>query len=78
MGAGKTIATLTEANGKIGATFQDISITANQVSDFATAIGNAGYIKNISINGTSGTSFTKIAKTVKVNNGTAIAANDSG
>ena len=78
MGAGKTIATLTETNGKIGATFQDISITASQVSNFATAIGNAGYIKNISINGTSGTSFTKIAKTVKVNNGTAVAANDSG
>jgi len=34
MGAGKTIATLTETDGKIAATFQDISITKSQVSDF--------------------------------------------
>lgn len=33
MGAGKTIATLTETDGKIAATFQDISITSSQVSD---------------------------------------------
>ena len=33
-GAGKTLKTLTEADGKIAATFQDISITASQVSDF--------------------------------------------
>mgnify|MGYP004579250403 CR=1 FL=1 len=33
-GAGKTLKTLTETNGKIAATFQDISITASQVSDF--------------------------------------------
>ena len=36
-GAGKTLKTLTETNGKIAATFQDISIKASQVSDFATA-----------------------------------------
>ena len=36
MGAGKTIKTLTETDGKIAATFQDISITHNQVSDFDT------------------------------------------
>lgn len=33
MGAGKTIATLTETDGKIAATFQEISITSSQVSD---------------------------------------------
>lgn len=36
-GAGKTLKSLTETDGKIAATFQDISITASQVSDFATA-----------------------------------------
>jgi len=36
MGAGKTIATLTETDGKIAASFQDISITASQISDGAT------------------------------------------
>lgn len=39
-GAGKTLATLTETNGKIGATFQDISITKSQVSDFSHTHGN--------------------------------------
>lgn len=33
-GAGKTLATLTETDGKIAATFQDISITESQISDF--------------------------------------------
>lgn len=33
-GAGKTLKTLTETDGKIAATFQDISIPAAQVSDF--------------------------------------------
>lgn len=36
MGAGKTIATLTEVDGKIAATFQNISITKSQVSDFGS------------------------------------------
>lgn len=36
-GVGKTLKTLTETNGKIAATFQDISITASHVSDFTTA-----------------------------------------
>lgn len=36
MGAGKTILTLTETDGKVAATFQDISITASQISDGAT------------------------------------------
>ena len=39
-GAGKTLATLTEADGKISATFQNISITKSQVSDFSHAHGN--------------------------------------
>ena len=39
-GAGKTLATLTETDGKISATFQDISITKSQVSDFSHAHGN--------------------------------------
>ena len=34
MGAGKTIKTLTETDGKIAATFQDISIKKSQISDF--------------------------------------------
>lgn len=35
-GAGKTLASLTETDGKIAATFQSISITKSQVSDFPT------------------------------------------
>lgn len=34
MGAGKTIATLTETDGKIEAEFQDIAITKSQITDF--------------------------------------------
>ena len=37
-GAGKTLKTLTETDGKIAATFQDISITASHVSDFNTKV----------------------------------------
>lgn len=33
-GAGKTLKTLTETDGKIAATFQDISITTSQITDF--------------------------------------------
>jgi hypothetical protein len=39
-GAGKTLATLTETDGKIAATFQNISITKSQVSDFSHSHGN--------------------------------------
>jgi hypothetical protein len=39
-GTGKTLATLKEENGKISATFQNISITKSQVSDFGHAHGN--------------------------------------
>ncbi len=41
LGAGKTLASLTETNGIIAATFQDITITADQISDLATAIASA-------------------------------------
>jgi hypothetical protein len=37
-GAGKTLATLSEADGKISATFQDIEITTSQISDLSTAL----------------------------------------
>lgn len=36
MGVGKTLASLTETDGKIAATFQNISITKSQISDFPT------------------------------------------
>lgn len=123
--AGKTLTAFSQTDGKISATFGNISITKSQVSDIpshivsgvtyennaikvstdggtaaaivsvtdnasATALSdsdtnlvtarsvvNAGYIKNISINGTSGTSFTNIAKSVKVNNSAAVAADAS-
>lgn len=49
-GAGKTLATLSETDGKISATFQDISITKSQVSDFPTDMTPSshthGYITN--------------------------------
>ena len=35
--AGKTVANITEADGKVGATFQDISILSSQISDRGTA-----------------------------------------
>ena len=37
-GAGKTLATLKEEDGKISATFQDISITESQIKDFGTYV----------------------------------------
>ena len=39
-GAGKTLATLTETDGKIAATFQNILISKSQVSDFSHTHGN--------------------------------------
>ena len=38
MGAGKTLESLTETDGKIAATFQDITITKSQVSDFPSSM----------------------------------------
>ena len=40
--AGKTIATIDEASGKVSATFQDISILSSQVSDKSDAINSSG------------------------------------
>lgn len=40
MGAGKTVASLTEADGKIAATFQNIAIAESQVTDLMTDLGN--------------------------------------
>lgn len=37
-GQGKTLTALTQTNGKVSATFSDISITASQVSDFNTKV----------------------------------------
>ena len=52
-GAGKTLKTLTETNGKIAATFQDISITKSQVTDFPTNISaftnDSGYITSADV-----------------------------
>lgn len=59
-GAGKTLASLTETDGKIAATFQNISITKSQVSDFPTTwaldnITGADDLKAIeALTGTSG------------------------
>lgn len=47
-GAGKTLSTLTETDGKISATFQDISIGVSQITDFpsipSVATGSAGQV----------------------------------
>lgn len=39
-GAGKTLTALTQTNGKVSATFDNISITHSQVSDFTNAVEN--------------------------------------
>ena len=55
-GAGKTLATLTETDGKVAATFQDISITKSQVSDFPTEMTPASHTHgNITNDGKVGT-----------------------
>ena len=50
-GQGKTLATLTETDGKIAATFQDIQITHSQVSDWNSNIG----VDNVATGTTQGT-----------------------
>lgn len=81
-GAGKTLASLTEADGKIAATFQNISITKSQVSDFPTTwalanITGADDLKAIeALTGTSGflkkTAANKWALDTDVASGTAL------
>ena len=41
-GAGKTLASLTETDGKVAATFQDISITSSQISDKTDSYSSTG------------------------------------
>ena len=43
-GAGKTLATLTETDGKIAATFQNISITSSQISDITSDYSETGTV----------------------------------
>lgn len=50
-GQGKTLATLTETDGKVAATFQDIEITHSQVSDWDSNIG----VDNVATGTTQGT-----------------------
>ena len=61
MGAGKTIKTLTETNGKINATFQDISIVASQISNLTTAhpgVDKTGTVTKVSATVGSGLKIT--------------------
>lgn len=61
MGAGKTIKTLTETDGKINATFQDISIVASQISNLATAhpgVDKTGTVTKVSATVGSGLKIT--------------------
>lgn len=60
-GAGKTLATLTEIDGKIAATFQDIQITKDKITDAGTAIGANIATTSISDND-SGTELTTKAQ----------------
>ena len=48
-GAGKTLATLYETNGKISATFQNISITKSQITDFPTALAPTAHTHTVTI-----------------------------
>lgn len=64
MGAGKTIKTLTETDGKINATFQDISIVASQISNLATAhpgVDKSGTVTKVSATAGSGLKITGTA-----------------
>ena len=59
MAAGKTLKTLTQTNGKIAATFQDISIAQSQVSGLIAALN--GKQDNLSFEGTYNASTNKVA-----------------
>jgi hypothetical protein len=63
-GAGKTLKTLTETDGKIAATFQDIAITKSQITDFP------GYWANIATTTTAAYNKEPEFKTMKLGNGT--------
>lgn len=59
MAAGKTLKTLTQTDGKIAATFQDISITQQQVDKLPEALN--GKQDNLSFEGTYNASTNKVA-----------------
>ncbi len=59
MAAGKTLKTLTQTDGKIAATFQDISITQSQVSGLTTALN--GKQATLAFEGTYNASTNKVA-----------------
>ena len=59
MAAGKTLATLTQKDGKIAATFQDIEIAQSQVSGLGTALG--GKQDNLAFEGVYNASTNKVA-----------------
>ena len=59
MAAGKTLATLTQKDGKIAATFQDIAIAQSQVSGLGTALN--GKQDKLSFEGTYNASTNKVA-----------------
>ena len=59
MAAGKTLKTLTQTDGKIAATFQDISIAQSQVSGLTAALN--GKQNNLSFEGTYNASTNKVA-----------------
>ena len=63
-GTGKTLKTLSETDGKIAATFQDISITKSQVSDLGT-IGQAA-AKNVDTFISSGSTSTNLPTSAAV------------
>ena len=79
-GTGKTLASLTETDGKIAATFQDIQITESQVTNLTTDLANkvdkytsssnAGVVYGVSGHGTQTTFNLSRA------DGTALAANE--
>ena len=80
-GAGKTLATLTETDGIIDATFQDISITASQISNKDTTL-----VQSIKVNNSAAVTsitggeidLTGIATSVTVNGGTAVTPGNDG
>ena len=59
MAAGKTLATLTQKDGKIAATFQDIEIAQSQVSGLGTAL--SGKQDNLTFEGVYNASTNKVA-----------------
>lgn len=59
MAAGKTLATLTQKDGKIAATFQDIAIAQSQVSGLGTALD--GKQDNLAFEGVYNASTNKVA-----------------